>query len=372
MGEKGKGKMTLTDLQVELRKIEEQLTVLHNEIDKMKPKSEEDKRTDFRTIDKLAAKNAIVNDVIVGMPDESRKAFFKSLSYILLSAETDLYARLLYLTRLSMGAGMNLKSEDIYKSGLEIEDIDDIVKGIEEYKYTFLVEAFILAGIKGIAKEETLSVIADVAKVMGCDQEELRTVALVAKCKLIDDMDKILEMPVPTKNRWMHQFWNYIPYEWIVKNRKEVGVICTKKYKKTDNGVGSVYTTPMFLVRNRDGAVNESISPCNIKERVQAGSIVRTGDIICKYTQKQKLKKKADYGSSTLAFAQVLSASLDEMEIKDEEKVIEAPCDGIVFFINDNRKGEVNGKLDEYVVAYIVSYFDYYNDFDKWFKAKGV
>lgn len=173
---------------------------------------------------------------------------------------------------------------------------------------------------------------------------------------MMDDTEILLNIPIPTENRWMNRFWNYIPYEWIVKNRKEVGVICIKKYKKTD------------------GDANDCISPCKITESIQSESIVRTGDIICKYTQKQKLKKKLDYGSTPypLALAQIIATSLVETEVKDEENVIKAPCDGIVFFINDSRKSEVNGKQDEYVVAYIVSYFDYYNDFDKWFKAKGV
>lgn len=366
--------MNLTDLQVELRNIEEHLALLHNEIDKMKPKSEEEKKADFTAIDKLAAKNPINNTLITAMPETSKRIFFGSLSYILLSIEKDIYARLLYLTRLSIGCGIGWNAESLYKSGLEVDDFDMIIKEMEGYKDTFLTEAFIISNIKETANEKTLSVIADIAKAFGCDAEELRVIAQVAKCRLMDDTEILLNIPIPTKNRWMNRFWNYIPYEWIVKNRKEVGVICTKKYKKTDNGVGSVSIPPIFLAcnSNRDGDANHCISPCKIKERVQAGSIVRTGDIIWKYTQKQKLKKKLDYGSAAYSLARIISASLDETEVKDEENVIEAPCDGIVFFINDSRKSEVNGKLDEYVVTYIVSYFDYYNDFDKWFKAKGV
>ena len=341
--------MNLTDLQVELRDMEEHLALLHNEIDKMKPKSEEEKKTDFTAIDKLAARNPINNALITAMPETSKKIFLGSLSYILLSIEKDIYARLLYLTRLSIGCGMSWNAESLYKSGLEVDDIDMIIKEMDGYKDTFLTEAFIISNLKEPANEKTLSVIADIAKAFGCDAEELRVIAQVAKCRLMDDTEILLNIPIPTKNRWMNRFWNYIPYKWIVKNRKKVGVICTKKYKKTDNGVGSVYTNLFSLHRNsnREGDANDCISPCEIKERVQAGSIVRTGDIICKYTQKYT-------------------------EVKEEVKEIEAPCDGIVFFINDSRKSEVNGKLDEYVVAYIVSYFDYYDDFDKWFKAKGV
>ena len=366
------GRMNLTDLQVELRNIEEHLALLHNEIDKMKPKSEEEKKADFTAIDKLAAKNPINNTLITAMPETSKRIFFGSLSYILLSIEKDIYARLLYLTRLSIGSGIGWNAESLYKSGLEVDDFDMIIKEMEGYKDTFLTEAFIISNIKETANEKTLSVIADIAKAFGCDAEELRVIAQVAKCRLMDDTEILLNIPIPTENRWMNRLWNYIPYEWIVKNRKEVGVICTKKYKKTDNGVGSVTIPTFFRNSNRDGDANDCISPCKIKERVQAGSIVRTGDIIWKYTQKQKLKKKLDYGSAAYSLAQRISASLDETEVKDEENVIEAPCDGIVFFINDSRKSEVNGKLDEYVVTYIVSYFDYYNDFDKWFKAKGV
>ena len=82
------------------------------------------------------------------MPETSKRIFFGSLSYILLSIEKDIYARLLYLTRLSIGCGIGWNAESLYKSGLEVDDFDMIIKEMEGYKDTFLTEAFIISNIK--------------------------------------------------------------------------------------------------------------------------------------------------------------------------------------------------------------------------------
>ena len=46
--------MNLTDLQVELKSIEEYIAVLQTEIEKMKPKTEEQRTIDFKQITILA------------------------------------------------------------------------------------------------------------------------------------------------------------------------------------------------------------------------------------------------------------------------------------------------------------------------------
>lgn len=51
--------MNLTDLQMELRSIEEHISQLHNEIEKMKPQAEEGKKKDYESIDRLAKKHAV-------------------------------------------------------------------------------------------------------------------------------------------------------------------------------------------------------------------------------------------------------------------------------------------------------------------------
>ena len=331
--------MNLTDLQVELRNIEEQLSALHNEIDKMKPKSEDEKKTDFGTIDSLAARHTIFREEIEGMPYETKMAFFRSLSFTLLSTEKVIYARLLYMTRLCLGCGLNWKSEEIYKGGLEITDINSVVMEVKDHEYAFLVEAFIISNINMPADEKTLSMIADIANIMGCDSEELRVIAQVAKCKLVGDMDLLHDLPVPTKNKWMNKFRSYIPNEWIVKNRIECGRISTIEYK--------------------------------IAESCQAGSVVKSGNIICKYRDRFALGVLYSGIIKAFQMAAPFQESEDFVENTLSYKELTAPCDGIVFFMDDKRQGEDKDnpdEYDEYIVVYVVSYFDDFNDFTQWYK----
>ena len=51
--------MTLTDLQVELRAIENRISILHNEIERMKPQSENEKVEEYTKITRLAEKYPI-------------------------------------------------------------------------------------------------------------------------------------------------------------------------------------------------------------------------------------------------------------------------------------------------------------------------
>ena len=211
--------MDLTDLQVELRRIEKQLAFLHDEIETMKPKSEVEKKADFESIDSLAKRHTIFREEIDGMSYETKKAFFKSLSFILLAAEKDIYARLLYMTRLCRGCGLDWKSEDIYKAGFKIKDFDSVVKGMEKNYISFLVEAFITSFIHMPVDEKTLYIIADIASIIGYSLRELEVIATVAKCNLVGDMDLLGEILDFGTLVFIKKdgFRDYIPHEWIAK-----------------------------------------------------------------------------------------------------------------------------------------------------------
>lgn len=63
-------------------------------------------------------------------------------------------------------------------------------------------------------------------------------------------------------------------------------------------------------------------------------------------------------------------STLDEVkqEYVTVEKNVIAPCDGVVFFIEDKKAGAIKDKTDEYIVVYVVSYFDDYTSFCAWYK----
>lgn len=76
--------MNLTDLQLELRSIEEHIANLHSEIEKMKPQPEKEKKADFEQITKLAEKNPITINSISEAGIETKKIIISSLAYMLL------------------------------------------------------------------------------------------------------------------------------------------------------------------------------------------------------------------------------------------------------------------------------------------------
>lgn len=54
---------------------------------------------------------------------------------------------------------------------------------------------------------------------------------------------------------------------------------------------------------------------------------------------------------------------------KTAYKAVIAPCDGIVFFVDEERKSsEQAGEKEKYILIYVVSWFDDYDDFCAWRK----
>lgn len=366
--------MNLTDLQIELKSIEEYIAVLQTEIEKMKPKTEEQRTIDFKQITILAENSTVVNEDIKKMSEQTKKLMFSSLSYIILKEENDLYDRILYLTRLAKGSEFNTSAEDIYKYGLEFEmkDINNLIQDIKEYRYTYIIEALIIVNISENASTDMLSIIADIASMMNLSKEELRVLGMVAKSVLIGNIDYILNMPVPNKNIWSGKLSNYISDEWIKNNRWLCGQLCIEKYIKSE------ILNPFLYLHTSDieNYVNEK--PCALIERVQDCSIVKEGDVICTY--KERVRKHQDkmtsvykpFISSEERFA--MNQDIDESNYNITEKTIEAPCNGVVFFINDTKHGESKKNDDKYILIYVVSYFDIYEKFCEWYKkyVKGI
>lgn len=370
--------MNLTDLQMELRNIEEHISTLHEEIEKMKPKTEEEKKTDFDEINKLAEKSPIVNRSINEAPSEIKKTIFSSLSYILLLEETDFYNRTLYLCRLAKGSDFNISAEEIYKLGLEFEmaDINKLCQDISEYKYTYLVEALIIANFSEEASVNMLSIIADIAEILNVEKEELRVLGMTAKAVLINDMDYILEMPVPSKNMWSGKLREYLSEEWIESKRQYCEILCTSKSIENPQYIELDLSLFPRLARHTEKEVEKykkkyiEMSPCMIKKRLKAGSVVRKGDEICSYVEKEKKKSQESNGFSTFLTAYNSVGNTSEPEYISNNKTLIAPCDGIVYFVNKEKKGLNKEELDKYISVYVVSYFDDYENFKNWYKNK--
>lgn len=259
---------------------------------------------------------------------------------------------------MAKGCGYDATAEDIYKSGLEFEmsDINNLCNTIAEYKYSYLVEALLIANYSQESSVEVLSLIADVAWLLDVSKEQLRVLGTTAKGVLMNDMDILLDIPVPSKNMWSGKLRDYLTIQWIEDKRYSCGILCTKQYIKR------VYGVIVFADEYKE------LSPCTIKNRLRSGSIVRKGDVICSYIE-QEQKEAHD---SVAAAAAAVARAKGQLETEDvsKEKSIVAPCDGMVYFVDGKKNGIRKDKPDEFIAIYVVSYFDDYSEFVVWHQKK--
>ena len=110
--------MNLTELQIQLRSIEEHISDLQAEIEKMKPQPEDEKKAMFEKITELASKYPLENRRFSKASMVDAKVYVSCLAYISLADDSKIYDKLLFLCRLSHGMGHPMSSEDVFRMGL--------------------------------------------------------------------------------------------------------------------------------------------------------------------------------------------------------------------------------------------------------------
>ena len=328
MGKKGDRQMNLTELQMQLRSVEEQMAELQTEIEKMKPKPESEKKLIYNKITKLAQKYPVENKRSFNISEVVAKAYVSCLAHIIVADEDKIYDKLLYLTRIAYGMGLNASADDIILMGMDFNknDFENACIELKDIKYAFLTDALILVNINEQASEDAFALIADMAQTLGCDKEDVRAAGFVAKAVLKNDFYILDKMPAPSKNTWQGQLRQYIPDEWLASKRIQCGEIITQ-----------IYNT-LSLVEQ----------PCIIDNIFKAGSIVRSGQELVVY-------REAEY------------SKFFPYKVTDRyEKKIYSPCDGIVFFIEKNKFDSLSSNTKTIWSVYVVSYFDDYESLYKW------
>lgn len=352
---KGDRCMNLTELQIQLRSIEEHISDLQTEIEKTKPQPEDEKKAMFEKITELASKYPLESRRFPKSSNVDVKSYISCLAYISLADDSKIYDKLLYLCRLSHGMGLPVPSEDIFRMGLEIDEkyFDKACSKLKSQKYSFLADTLILVNITEEATEASFRLIADIAKIFECEKEDLRAAAMVAKAVLMEDFNVLKQIPVPSRNRWMGQFKEHIPAAWIKAQRIKCGQLCTE-IKKNSSTFSNFYN-PLKTVMEESGG--ETSFPCVIKNRLQAGTIVQVGDVLISYEESVRRMKTTHWYDVNYGTVK-------------EQKTIAAPCDGVVFFIESNKKGSTAAQSEKYIEVYVVSYFDEYAAFSDWHKKK--
>lgn len=373
--------MNLTELQMQLRSIEEHISGLQMEIEKMKPQPEDKKKIMFEKITEMASKFPLQNRHFSKASMIDVRAYISCLAYISLADDNNIYDKLLFLCRLSHGMGLPMSSEDIFKAVLDVDEkyFEKACSELKGQKYSFLTDALILVNITGQASEASFRFIADIAIIFECEKEDIHVASMVAKAVLVEDFDILKQIPIQSKSRYMGQFRQHIPYSWIRSQRVKCGSLCIEQYLPKDfitlnfETISAIYKKEVAVYNKK---VNESEKyfnsiPCTVKKRLNAGTIVKKGEELLAYEEKVK-KKKLSNNSSYLPFYAKVAATFSETDYETiiENKSITAPCDGVVFFIESDKKGEVSEHTDKFLEVYVVSYFDNYTEFCEWHKKK--
>ena len=331
--------LSLTDLQVELRSIEEHIERLYVEIETMKPKSINEEQKAFLKITRQAKQYPITVESL-NLASHSQKILFISvLAHIISIDEDNLYEKLLYLCRISYGCGLRFDAAEIYKVGLKFdeEEVGRINEELTELRYVLLVEALIVANVTGKASSIILSEIAEIATLLNCNRMELQTISQVAKSKLTQNLDLLHELNITKIVNFHNVFDDYIPHEWIVKQRVACCVpVCLEGHFKGEYNFSPVINYKAVIV----------------KQWKNFNDIVKKGDEIfgCQRPVSKRAKKKEYY-------------------------IVKAPKCGKLFMVDYRVKSEIqnknaNNKYDTYRAVYVVSYFDNYNNFCEWLKTK--
>ena len=326
--------MNLTELQMQLRSVEEQMAELQTEIEKMKPKPESEKKLIYNKITKLAQKYPVENKRSFNRSEAVAKAYVSCLAHIIVADEDKIYDKLLYLTRIAYGMGLSASADAIILMGMDFDknDFENACIELKDIKYAFLTDALILVNINEQASEDVFALIADTAQALGCNKEDIRAAGFVAKAVLKNDFDILNQMPAPSHNPWAAQLRKYIPDSWIEAKRIKCGSFM-EKYKKRN-------------IR----------FDCFIENRINAGAFLKKDSQIIVYKEKE-----FDY---TVGFS-LWRSSLEELI-----KIIKAPCDGIVFYIEDKISVSSFSEPVTNWTVYVVSYFDDYDSLYKWHTNK--
>lgn len=333
MGKKGDRQMNLTELQMQLRSVEEQMAELQTEIEKMKPKPESEKKLIYNKITRLAQKYPIENKRSFYISEAVAKAYVSCLAHIIVADEDKIYDKLLYLTRIAYGMGLSASADAIILMGMEFDknDFDNACIELKDIKYAFLTDALILVNISEQASEDVFALIADMAQSLGCDKEDVRAAGFVAKAVLKNDFDILNQMPAPSNNRWAAQLRSYIPDSWIEAKR-----IKCESFRDSFKDERNVWFH------------------CYIKNRSDSGAFIKKDRQIIAYQKK-------------LAFLPLVLRLQNNTDfVRDEMKIIKAPCDGIVFYIEDKIYDSDFDKHISNWTVYVVSYFDDYDSLYKW------
>ena len=329
---------TLTDIQVELRQLSEQIRLLTGDIEKLKPRAVDKIQQTYNEVMRLAKKYPICNKELMKALDITKKYYFHYLAMIVDQASSDGVEQLLFISRIACGIKYDLGIEEILKDTAKLKE-EFLTEGIDtigDLKYSLLLDMLIIANMTGCASTERLTYIVDLAILFQCDESDIRTLSILSSAILKNSLSEFSKIATVSDNKWSGKFLHIIPKEWLASYRVHCGT----------------------AERDRFSAHISGFSHDEIIYCVQDGTLVKKGYELleCKY--------RNDFFRTEKTIT--IHASQDGMvfiKTVEDKKFYQAVQDGLIY-----RSGLVE---DRYIyIIYVVSSFDDYDDFCEWLKNK--
>lgn len=324
----------LSEIQLELRNMVNQIEALSSEIENLKPKDADEVEIELIKIEKFAEKQPIKNSQLRRQPDLVKKLYFQFLALVADKENLNFKEQLLFIKRIAVGVSYNKDIMGIIKDGMDMDEsfFDDIAENLSHIKESLLLDALIAANITGTAAEEKLEIIAAAAEILGSSKEDLTVLSKLASSIIQHNVYIFSSITCTSNHKWYGKFTHYIPKDWLVFNRVSCGEYSKPLSNSDPSFLGSALfgSTPIERIMKR--------SRIEVKKRVDAGTLVKKGETIVEYEQMNTLK------------------------------TISAPKDGMVFFTEVKGKAGMSTEGDK-IKVYLVSCFDEYNDFYSWLEG---
>lgn len=327
--------MDLTQLQAELRAVENKMSELQAEIEKMKPRPQKDTAEDYAKIAKAAKQNPLNNPTLKAADDHAKKSYLSGLAYLSFAGQPVDMDRLLYLTALSEGIGYACEPENLITLGMRMDEnaFEYVSEAVRPYRYAFLVDALVLANMHGAAELPVLESLAALSHILGCGVEDMKMVAQVAKAVLTQDFDALDKVPPELACQYTGQFKPYIPQNWVEKRRK----LCGR----------NVLDVKTVLAINR-------------------------------YIYRSMMHERAEYVNTPPKNGTFVKANQEVVTVKSTNRVgvdttakLKTPIDGVIYTLQRNEKNErwsmENSPVYDVIdYIYVISPFDTLADLEKW------
>ncbi len=327
--------MNLTELQMELRNIQSQISTLEDAIERMKHINDQEKESIYQKITALALCYPINNDKLMKCTDAEKLAYIKAIAYVAVQEENNLIERLLYLTRIAVAMDSNkYNAQYIYKLGNSFDksDVSNMAMDLENVREDFMLDLLLIVNISNMASKEMLMMVVEFATILNVKKNDLEMISLVAKAILTEDYSLLDILPANAEAKWNNKFQYYLGKQMESKRDFCGQYICEKSEEE-------IYYKKTFCLLS-----GSSYEPCEVLRKTEEGSLVRKGDELLIYKQGKDDKKN--------------------------KKSIKALKDGIVYYIKDKIKNEEYDIEEEYEKVYVVSVFDTRDNFVKWYKGE--